>query len=82
MPSLNNTYYRVKVTGLFFNIIIFYFSDLHSCAWMMTLIHIPQTLIGYMGIYLCRRDITVPEQHLYDTQVSTMIQQVRRKSVP
>ena len=35
-----------------------------------------------MRIDLCRRDITVPEQELDDTQIGAVIEQMRRERVP
>lgn len=47
-----------------------------SASRVMALMQLPEPLTGDMGIDLCRRQITVPQQHLYDTQVSTVVYQV------
>lgn len=33
----------------------------------------------YVRINLCRRQIAMPKQHLYDAQIGTVIDQVRRE---
>ena len=38
-------------------------------------------LAGDMCVNLCGRQIAVPEQHLYDTQIGPMIQQMRGKGM-
>ena len=48
--------------------------DFSSCPWMMLFIQLTQTPVCDMRVYLGRRDITVSEQHLYDPQISTMVQ--------
>jgi hypothetical protein len=48
---------------------------------MMLIIKVTQALIGDMGVYLGCRDITVSEQHLYDPQICTVVQQMCRKGM-
>ena len=44
--------------------------------------HFAQPAARYMRINLCRVDLRVPEQFLDDTQVRSVLQEVRRKTVP
>src|SRR6185437_7608561 len=50
-----------------------------SPARMMRRMHLFQALPCHMRVDLRGREITVSEQHLYDTQIGTMVQQVRGK---
>ena len=44
---------------------------------MMAGMQFLQSLACYMSIYLRGREVTMTEQHLHHTQVSTVIEQVR-----
>jgi hypothetical protein len=40
-----------------------------------------QAFAGDMGVNLCGRNVGVPQQHLYYTQVRAVIEQMRGKGV-
>jgi len=46
---------------------------------MVLAVQIFEPFAGHVGVYLGRRQVTVSQQHLHDTQVSTTIQEVRCK---
>ena len=37
---------------------------------------------GHVSVYLSRRQVAVPQQHLHHTQISTVIQEVGSKRMP
>jgi hypothetical protein len=41
-----------------------------------------QSRLRDMGVYLGRRQTTVPQQHLHGAQVSAVIQQMRGEGMP
>jgi hypothetical protein len=40
-----------------------------------------EALARHMSIYLCGRQVTMPQQHLHHAQVGTMIQEMRGKGM-
>src|SRR5690606_14428210 len=50
-------------------------------AWMMLLMQGFHARLRHMRVNLCRTEITVAEQQLYDTQIGPMIQQMCGKGV-
>ena len=48
---------------------------------MMLAVQVLESLAGDVRVYLGCGEIAVAQQHLYDAQVSTAIQQVRRESM-
>ena len=52
-----------------------------SAPWVMQGVQFLHTLAGDVRVDLRRREITVAEEHLHDTQIRAVVQQVRRESV-
>jgi len=49
---------------------------------MMLRMHFLHARTCNMCVYLCSRQIAVTQQHLYDTEVGTIVKQMGRKRVP
>jgi transposase len=53
-----------------------------STARVMPPVYRFQPFLGDMSIYLRRRNIRMPQQHLHDAQVGAVVQQVAGKGMP
>src|SRR6185369_13521239 len=53
-----------------------------ACPWMVPVIRRSQVQVGDVRVDLRRRNITVPEQRLDRTRISTVLQQMRGEAVP
>ncbi len=53
-----------------------------STARVMLCVQFFQSLTCYMSIYLCGGQVTMAEQHLYHSQICTMVEQMGGKGVP
>src|SRR5579862_5209077 len=57
-------------------------ADGDSPSGVMLTVQLFQALTSYVGVDLCRGQITVPQQHLHDAQVRAMVEQMRGKRMP
>src|SRR5882724_7727190 len=52
-----------------------------SPSWVMLTVQLFQALTSHVRVDLCRRQVTMTQQHLHDAQVGTMVEQMRGKRV-